>query len=165
MITFALLLVGFYALTFLPFLSAADGFLPKLQVLNAKASAAVMNVFGEGATVHEMTINSSRYSVNIAHGCDAIEPLALFVAAVVAFPVAFRTKVPGLLIGAALLAVLNLIRIISLFYVGVHWRAGFELMHVDVWQPAFVVFSLFFWVVWALWATKPKAHPRAEVAD
>ena len=46
-----------------------------------------------------MTINSSRYSVNIAHGCDAIEPLALFVAAVVAFPVAFRTKVPGLLIG------------------------------------------------------------------
>jgi exosortase family protein XrtM len=154
-VLFALLLAAFYAITFVPYLNMQ--FLPAFQVVNAKASATLMNLLGEGATVRQTTISSARYSVNIAHGCDAIEPIALFVAAVLAFPARLRSKVPGLLAGIAALCLLNLVRIISLFYTGVHWPKWFEIMHIDVWQPAFVVFSLFFWVVWALWATKPLA--------
>jgi len=161
-VLFAVLLVGFYAITFIPYLNKT--LLPGLQVVNAKASAAIMNVFGEGASVQDTTIRSTRYSVNIAHGCDAIEPIALFAAAVLAFPVAFRMKWAGLLIGIAALCILNLFRIISLFYTGAFWPSMFETLHIDIWQPAFVVLSLFFWVVWALWATRPPekvAHAAA----
>jgi len=156
-VVFAVLLTSFYAITFIPYLNMK--LLPAFQVANAKASATLMNIVGENATVQDTTIRSSRYSVNIAHGCDAIEPIALFVAAVLAFPASMRSKFPGLLIGVALLCVLNLVRIISLFYTGIYWHSMFEVMHIDIWQPAFVVLSLFFWVVWALWATKPAANP------
>ncbi len=157
-LAFVFLLMGFYAITFIPYLNMK--LLPALQVVNAKTSAVLMNIFGEGAAVRDTTISSARYSVNIAHGCDAIEPIALFVAAVLAFPASVRSKLPGLLVGVAMLCILNLIRIISLFYTGVYWPSMFEIMHIDIWQPAFVVFSLFFWVVWALWATKPTPRPQ-----
>ncbi len=156
------LMAVFYAITFIPYLNKKV--LPGLQIANANASVAIMNLFGEGAGANETTISSRRYSVNIAHGCDAIEPIALFIAAVLAFPAPLRSKLPGLLIGTLVLAAMNLVRIISLFYVGIYWQAAFETMHVDVWQPAFIVFSLTFWVIWALWATKPKAQPSHAVA-
>lgn len=156
---FVVLMSVFYALTFLPMLN--NKFFPWLQEANAQASAAVMNVFGEGASTDGVNINSKRYSVNIKHGCDAIEPIALFVAAVIAFPAPWMTKLPGLLIGTLVLTALNIVRIISLFYVGIHWPRAFDTMHIDVWQPAFIVFSLLFWVIWAIWATKPGRRNAA----
>ena len=159
---FAVLLGVFYALTFLPVLQ--NKALPALQVLNAKASVVVMNIFGEGASARKTTISSPRYSINIAHGCDAIEPTGLFIAAVLAFPAGIRSKFPGLLLGTGVLLTLNLVRIISLFYTGVYWPRAFEVMHEDVWQPAFVLLSLLFWITWALWATNPKVQP-ADASD
>ncbi len=157
---FVLLMGIFYAITFIPVMQRKV--LPGLLELNTRASAVVLNIFGEGAEAVDTTLRSRRYSVNIAHGCDAIEPIALFIAAVLAFPAPLRTKWPGLLAGVLALSVLNLVRIISLFYVGIHWQSAFEIMHEDVWQPAFIVFSLFFWVVWALWATKPPARREPD---
>lgn len=157
---FVLLMGGFYACTFLP--SLQKEYLPRLQRANAVASTGILNLLGEGATSRETNITSSRYSINIAHGCDAIEPIALFVAAVLAFPTRWMPKLPGLLIGTLILALMNLVRIVSLFFTGIHWPKWFETMHVDVWQPAFIVLSLFFWVLWALWATRPRtALPHA----
>jgi exosortase H (IPTLxxWG-CTERM-specific) len=133
-----------------------------LQEANAAMSAAVLNVFGEGASADGTSLRSKRNSVNIAHGCDAIEPIALFVAAVIAFPSPWLTKLPGLLIGTLMLTALNIVRIVSLFYIGIWNPAWFDRMHEDVWQPAFIVLALFFWVVWALWATKPAVRRPAN---
>ena len=152
---FVVLMGVFYAITFIHVVNTTV--MSALQGFNARLSTGVLNLFGEGASTAKTTIASSRYSVNIAHGCDAIEPIALFVAAVLAFPAPWKSKVPGLLIGTLVLTALNIVRIISLFYIGIHWNKAFDTMHEDVWQPAFIVFSLFFWVVWALWATKPHA--------
>jgi exosortase/archaeosortase family protein len=160
---FAILMGSFYAMTFIPVLEKKV--LPGLQVLNAKVSVALMQLMGEEASAVERQIVSPRYSVNIAHGCDAIEPAGLFAAAVLAFPVAFRWKAIGLLVGVSTLLVLNLVRIISLYYTGVFWPRAFEIMHIDVWQPAFVLLSLFFWIVWALWATKSAAQTANAVEE
>jgi len=153
---FAVLMGLFYALTFIPLMNRKA--LPGLQKANARVSTAILNVFGEGASSDSTSISSPRYSVNIAHGCDAIEPTALFIAAVLAFPAPLRSKVPALFAGTLVLLLLNLVRIVSLFYTGVYWPRAFETMHVDVWQPAFIVLSLFLWTLWAVWASKPKSR-------
>ena len=103
---FVLLMGVFYAITFIPFVNTKV--MSGLQQANARASVAVLNVFGVGARAIDTNITSSRYSVNIKHGCDAIEPIALFVAAVLAFPAPLRTKWPGLLIGTLVLPALNI---------------------------------------------------------
>jgi hypothetical protein len=56
-----------------------------------------------------------------------------------------------------------MIRLISLFFTGIYYPRIFEIMHVDVWQAAFVFLALSFWLIWAWWATRRPA-PRSHVS-
>lgn len=89
---FALLMVVFYVCTFIPLLEKR--ILPSYMKLNASVSAGILSVFGERASAKGTSVSSPRYSVDIRHGCDAVEPTALFVAAVLAFPATMRSKMP-----------------------------------------------------------------------
>lgn len=151
---FGVLMGLFYACTFLPHLNKK--LLPGYMRFNARSSAAILNMFGEGATTRGTTVSSPRFHVDIRHGCDAIAPSALFVAAVLAFPASIRSKLPAVVAGTLLLAVINLVRIVTLFYTGIFFPRWFESMHVDVWQPVFILLALTFWVIWAWWATRNR---------
>jgi exosortase H (IPTLxxWG-CTERM-specific) len=155
---FVVLMAVFYAITFIPVVN--QDIFPAYMRFNAKLSVVVINVFGEGATASGTAVTSSRFSVDIRHGCDAVAPSALFIAAVLAFPGTLRSKVPGILVGTLVLAAINIIRIVSLFYTGIYFPRAFEAMHVDVWQPVFILLALTFWVVWAWWATRPKTAKK-----
>lgn len=162
---FAVLMAVFYSITFIPYVS--NDLLPAYTRLNARMSVGVLNLFGEGATAKGTAVSSTRFSVDIRHGCDAVAPSALFIAAVLAFPGSLRSKIPGILVGTLVLAVINIIRIVTLFYTGIFFPRAFEAMHVDVWQPIFILLALIFWVIWAWWATRPKAakpHVTTEKA-
>lgn len=120
----------------------------------AKACAFTLNAFGENASVVDTAVNSPRYSINIKRGCDAIQPTALLMFGVLAAPVRWRLKVPGLLVGLTLMMVMNLVRVVSLFYIGIHFPAAFNTMHEDVWQTVFVILSVATWGAWAVWAAR-----------
>lgn len=156
-VLFAVLMGVFYGITLVP--AVSNRIIPAYMRLNAKASVAVLNVFGEGAKARGTSVSSSRYSVDIRHGCDAVEPTALFVAAVLAFPAGLRFKLSGALVGILVLAAINLVRIVSLFYTGIYRPTWFEAMHVDVWQPVFILLALTLWVTWAWWATRDAQAP------
>lgn len=157
---FALLMVVFYACTFIPLLEKR--ILPSYMKLNASISAGILSVFGEGARAKGTSVSSPRYSVDIRHGCDAVEPTALFVAAVLAFPATMRSKIPGIVAGSIILAMINLVRIITLFYTGIYYPSAFNIMHEDIWQSLFILLSLLLWIVWAMWATSPKVYQRVN---
>lgn len=124
---------------------------------NASASGSVIDIFEESVTVAGKSISvPGRYALSIERGCDAVEPSALFCAGVLAFPASFFSKLPGMLIGTICLMVINIFRIVSLFYVGVFFPWAFDIMHVDVWQALFVFLAITFWVLWALWATREQ---------
>ena len=162
-VLFAVLMGAFYSVTFLDYVNLKV--LPAYMRFNAQASVVVLNIFGENARTVDTSVVSDRFSVNIQHGCDAIDPTLLFLSAVLAFPASMASKLPGLLVGTVALALMNLMRIVTLFYAGIYYPRWFEVMHVDVWQTVFVVVSLTFWIIWAWWATKPKvkkAHVSAQ---
>lgn len=157
---FALLMAVFYACTFIPLLEKR--ILPSYMKLNASVSAGILSVFGEGASAKGTSVSSPRYSVDIRHGCDAVAPTALFVAAVLAFPATIRSKLPGMVAGSIILAMINLVRIVTLFYTGIYYPRAFRIMHEDVWQSLFILLSLLLWIVWAMWATSPKVYQRVN---
>ncbi len=133
---------------------------PSYLRANARMSGAILSLFENRITVSGQSING-RYALSIERGCDAIEPSALFLAGVLAFPAGALSKLPGMLIGTLFLMVLNLVRIVSLFYVGVYRPRWFHMMHVDVWQAVFIFVAILFWILWALWATRegvPRRH-------
>ncbi len=140
---------------------------PAFRFSRAAARAAVLvnrgaaNHTEDSVTVNGQSISGRRASLLIERGCDAIEPSALFVAGVLAFPAAFMSKIPGMLLGTVCLMVLNIFRIISLFYVRRFWPQVFEVMHIDVWQSLFVLIAILFWILWAVKAVrtvKPVRH-------
>lgn len=151
---FAGLMGLFYAFAlFTPFY---ERHFPYYLGFNAKLSGYILKFLGQDITIGGATISSPAFSITVKQGCDAIEPTALFICAVLAFPSAFSKKITGIVAGTLLLAILNLVRIISLFIVGVYLPRAFNLMHADVWQGLFIFFAIFLWVFWLLWTGKSQ---------
>ncbi len=133
---------------------------------NARASAMVLRLFGDDAVASGTAVNSSRYGVDIRRGCDAIQVTAFFVFGVLAspVPVSWRQRAVVAALGAGFLLAVNLVRIISLYYTGIYFPSAFEIMHIDVWQPAFIFLTIFLWVAWAWRALRTGARRSHVVA-
>lgn len=150
---FGILMSLFYGITlFTPFWK--NHFMPAYLNFTATVSGFFLKLLGQDITVTKNHLSSAAFSVAINNGCSAIEPTALFISAVIAFPAFYLKKIPGIIFGALSLAILNLIRIVSLFLIGVYYNKLFHLMHIDVWQGLFVFFAVILWVVWILWAMR-----------
>ena len=153
-VVFVVLMGLFYGFVHTP-VNEWSGFRVYLAML-AQIIGAGLKLIGYDVSVTGTTVFYPQFSMEIVRGCDAIEPTAIFAAAVLASPVpGWWMKAPlGILIGAAGLFVINLARLVSLFYVGIHYRNLFDMLHEQVWQMAFIVLAIAFWGVWVQWATK-----------
>ncbi|MBK6677038.1 MAG: exosortase H [Rhodocyclaceae bacterium] len=99
------------------------------------------------------------FGVSIEPGCNGIEACIVLFAAVVAFPTDWRHKVWGLLLGFLAVQGLNVVRVISLFYLGQWNDTAFRVAHEYLWQGLIMLDVL---IVWLLWVR--RASPRAVAA-
>ena len=155
---------GFNAL-FLVWVSPSELFEAYLRLI-AGTTAGVLQVFGDDARVTGTSIFSSRFSLNIERGCDAIQVSAFFVFAVLAWPASVSRwrRATGVALGTLVLLTLNLVRIVSLYYTGIYLPGAFDRLHLDVWQPGFVVLALLLWMIWVQWVTRTEtARPDVSV--
>ena len=140
-----------------------DRFFPWYLLKNAEVSGAVVHAFGyEDMDLRGNALVSPRGSISVGRGCYAIEPAALFVSAVLASPARFWSRLSAALIGTVLLMVVNLIRIITLFLTNIHWKKAFDIMHLDVWQAAFILLAILLWAFWASWATGKRTRLKPD---
>ena len=99
----------------------------------------LVHVCGEASKVTGATLSSSKYGVTVSPECSAVE-FAWFIGAVVlSFPAPWRARMLGLLGGVVFVALLNSLRVASLFLVGVHARMAFDLVHEDVWAVLLII--------------------------
>ena len=123
----------------------------------AHLTKALLSLFGVQAQVTGTVVATPTFSVAIQNNCNAIYETALFVSAVLSFPATWRERAWGALLGIVVLYVVNLTRVLSLIYVGSHFRDYFQLSHVYIWQSLFIVFAL---ALWTFWAGKLVQSPR-----
>jgi len=115
----------------------------------AQLSSSILNVLGQDTSAYGEQINSAFCNLRIKEGCDGITPMILYSMSIIAFPVQLRFKWKGIIIGLVGLFFLNLIRIISLYFIGKYGSdAFFDFMHIDVWSTLFLVITLVFWLMW-----------------
>jgi len=153
-VVFVLLLGLFYGIVLSGAFQARA--LPPYLRLSAQMASAVCNGFGQHTRAVAQTISSNRFSINISFGCDASESAVLFAAAVLAFPAPLRRKIPGIVLGVVILAAVNLVRIASLFLVGVYFPNALDWMHREVWPAVFIMLAIGLWAFWIRWAMKPR---------
>src|SRR5208282_2249176 len=125
----------------------------------ATISAGLVKVFDPTVIAEGNVLQSAHngFAVAIEAGCNGVEASIVLVAAMLAFPAPWKRKLLGLAIGIVAVQGLNIVRVISLFYLG-QWSFDlFEFAHQYVWQALIMLDVL---VVWLLWVrTLPRAAP------
>ena len=125
----------------------------------ASASGVALRAIGEPVVVQGTEIRSGTFGVNIENGCNGIETALLLAAAVLAFPAGWRQRLFGFLLGFLAIQVVNLIRVVSLVWIGRHRPALFDSSHTVIWQSAVVLFGVLLFLVWASRQTKLQRRP------
>ena len=127
------LLVAYY------FPYASDSWVHKLleKYLRGYAAAAgtMLRVFEPNIRVNGQDI-LGRYSMRIVKTCDGMDVNILFASAVLAWPTGFRQRLVAVATGLTLLSVMNVLRICTLYCVGVYAPTSFELVHIELWPIA-----------------------------
>jgi exosortase H (IPTLxxWG-CTERM-specific) len=95
-----------------------------------------------------MRSTANGFAVSIEAGCNGVEATIVLVAAMLAFPAQWRHRLGGLVAGIAAVQVLNIVRIVSLFYLGQWNLKVFEWAHLYVWQALIMLDVLIVWLVW-----------------
>ena len=92
--------------------------------------------------------NANGFAVSIEAGCNGVEATLVLAAAILAFPSTWKQKLWGLLLGFIAVQGLNVIRIISLFYLGQWNMTAFEWAHLYIWQALIMLDVLIVWLIW-----------------
>jgi exosortase H (IPTLxxWG-CTERM-specific) len=115
----------------------------------AAVSAWLVTVADPGVTATGNVLRSTHgFAVSIEAGCNGVEATLVLAAAMLAFPAPWQKKLVGLAAGIVAVQGLNIIRVISLFYLGQWNYRVFEWAHLYVWQALIMLDVLVVWLVW-----------------
>lgn len=103
---------------------------------------------GVQAWVAGRTIGIPGFAVEIRNNCNAVFEIGLYAAAVFAYPAPIRQRVSGFVVGAIVLYLVNLLRVLSLLALGRYWPGGFQATHLYVWQALFLAVVTACWFGW-----------------
>ena len=94
--------------------------------------------------------------VSIEAGCNGLEALIVLGSAMIAFPAPWSRRAAGMVLGGAAVQGLNLLRIVTLYYLSRWNMAAFEWAHLYLWQPLIMVDVLVVWLVWLRWIRRNR---------
>ncbi len=119
-----------------------------LNSTTAAMLAGALWLLGAGGQTAGTVVTSKIFSAEIITECTAIFPIMIFLAAIVAYPSGWKKKLWGIVLGVPAILFVNLIRLVSLFYIGYWFPSVFETAHLLVWQSLIIFFAVLFWLVW-----------------
>lgn len=127
----------------------------------ARVSGIALDLLGQNVTQQGTILRSSRFAVNIRNGCNGIEAMLIFLAAVLAFPAPWRSRLLGLAFGILAIQAVNLVRVVALFLTGAYFPSLFDASHTVVWQTVVILSGVLLWIFWANRFAAPAAEPAS----
>ncbi|NOR19914.1 MAG: exosortase H [Xanthomonadales bacterium] len=157
-IIFSVLLIGLFTLEIL---QPAEKYviLPFTSMI-ADISVWIVQLFDENVIANGNVIRDkvSGFGVRIERGCNGLEAVIILFSAIFAFPAPFKNKMIGFVIGFFAIQLLNLVRIISLYYLGQWNYTAFEWFHLYLWQARIILDALVVWLIWLRTLPGSRAH-------
>ncbi|MFA5983005.1 MAG: exosortase family protein XrtM [Methylococcaceae bacterium] len=111
----------------------------------------------ESVAAFQNVLVSGQANLQIVRGCDGSGALFLLVSAIIAFPASVCWKLVGLVTGASLIYLINLIRIGGLYFIVVYRTDWFQLVHVYL-APSLIIILVCLFYAWWTGNTKTLAH-------
>jgi exosortase H (IPTLxxWG-CTERM-specific) len=143
--------------------------LPPVQAIDGRFSQALVGlshrligICGGTAQVEGAILRApGGFGVEMKDGCNGITVTILLCAAVLAFPAPWRVRGLGLVAGGLAIQILNIVRFISLFYLGQYSTTWFEFAHGYLWETLLMLDTL---VVFWLWVGRVSRAGRVQDA-
>ena len=135
--------------------------------LLASASAFLVRMIDPSVLSYGNVLQNMRSGsgISIEAGCNGVEACIMLAAAVCAYPATLRLRMAGLLVGSAAIQLLNLVRIISLFYLAQWSVPAFEFAHLYLWQALIMLDVLVVWLVWLRWVTRRQYAAAVSIGS
>ena len=142
---------------------AVDACVERLTGVLVDVTAAVIHLFGGKALVSGATLSSpvNGFAVRVENGCNAVNVSVLLWSAILVYPAGWKDKVKGIVAGTLLLHSLNLVRIVSLYYLGQYNRSWFDFAHLYLWEGLIVVDTLAIFWGWVILVRRSVRHAEA----
>jgi exosortase H (IPTLxxWG-CTERM-specific) len=141
---------------------------PPVQAVDARVSRALVKVShtligvcGGTASVEGAVLRdpASGFAVEMKDGCNALNVTILLWSAVIAFSAPWRLKAVGLVAGGLILQILNIVRFISLFYLGQYSRTWFDFAHNYLWESLLVLDTMVLFWLWGNRVSRSESAP------
>lgn len=133
----------------------------------AKISAALISPFDNGVIAYGKVLQfkDTGFAVSIEAGCNGVEATIVLIAAVVAYPASWKARISAIALGFLAIQVLNIARIISLFYLG-DWDIDiFSWVHLYLWPSLIMLDVLVVFIVYLRYLSrKPSGGDNALAA-
>ena len=139
--TFLLILVALFTLEMLN--PVQEHVITPFTSLLAHLSAVLILPFDNSVVAYGkiLQFKDSGFAVSIEAGCNGVEATIVLIAAICAFPASWRARLIAISLGFLAIQVLNIVRIISLFYLG-NWNLEyFSWIHLYLW-PALIMLDV-----------------------
>ena len=116
----------------------------------AHISAWLIQIFDEKVIFRGVEIinTANGFAVSIQAGCNGVEAAIVLIAAILAFPASWSAKLIGVIVGFLSVQLLNILRIISLFYLGQWNFDAFNWAHLYIWQALIMLDVLVVFLLW-----------------
>ena len=154
LVLFVLLLGGGFAL--LSFRPVDERVIAPLTGWVARTSGEALDLLGQGVVRDGTVLRNERFAVNIRNGCNGVETMMIFVAAVLAFSASWRARAAGLALGLIGIQTVNVVRVVALFLTGAYCPRFFDTSHTVVWQTVVILFGVVLWLFWATYWAGPR---------
>ncbi len=119
-----------------------------LAVAFATIGGLALNLLSLKATASGTMLRVDGFVAQIDDVCTGIFVVAMYLSAVLAYPSRPGEKLKGFLLGASAILILNMIRVVSLMYIGRYFPTLFEAAHLLVWQSLIIFSALLVWIYW-----------------
>lgn len=120
-------------------------------------------LFGGHATRVDAILRApGGFAVEMRDGCNAVNVTILLWSAILAFPASWKLKALGMAVGTAVIQVVNVIRFISLFYLGQYSMTWFDFAHAYLWESLIVLDTLVVFWYWVTRVLRFGAAPHAQ---
>ncbi len=129
----------------------------------AAISAWLIKRFDAGVIAYGNVIRDQQngFAVAVEAGCNGVEATIVLVAAMLAMPAPWRLKLWGIGLGFLAIQAMNLLRIISLFYLGQWNQTAFEWAHLYIWQALIMLDVLVVFIIWLRYLPARESPARA----
>jgi exosortase H (IPTLxxWG-CTERM-specific) len=128
----------------------------------ASVSAVIVSFFDDSVIAYGKVLQhaASGQGVSIEAGCNGVEACLLLAAGVLAYPASWPMRLAGIALGFLAIQSINVLRVISLFYLVEYSEPMFRFAHLYLWQALIMLDVL---VVWLLWV-REVARRESRVA-